>query len=108
MAIETRTHLLSVAGNAIDTEIAVITASDDEEITILEVGYFFTGAGSLTAFRRNEEMDRVNSLAAPDVDHRVVRNILLKRGDDFTIKGSDTSGAGNVMGMVVVQDRVKK
>ena len=107
MAVETRTHLLDVGASGVNVLIERITAADDERITILETGYYFGAAGFITAARRNENVDDVNSLAAPDVNHRVVRNIVLERGDYYEIRGNDTSAGANIMGMVIVQDREK-
>lgn len=106
--IEVTTHLLDVGANNADVEIAEIIAAENETITILEVGYKFGAAGHVEAFVRNERVDHVENLAAPDVDHRVVRNIVLQGGDFYKMTGTDTSGGANVMGFIVVKDRVTK
>lgn len=106
MAQEVISYSETVGADAVDTQIGELIVGDTEVVKILEIGFEFTGAGSIDGFVRQRRIDEVDYFTAPDSNHRVVKEIPLKAGDRYTFFGTDTSGAANLMGVVLVIDRV--
>ncbi len=105
MAVEVITLQATVAANGVDTPIGEFTVGEQEKVIVLEVGFAFTGVGTIDGFVRQRQIDDVGQQAAPDPDHRVVKNLPLMSGDTYSFKGTDLSGASNPMAVVVVLDR---
>lgn len=103
--IHTRTLQASITANLTEA-IGEIIAPKGEIWTVLEIGYFFTGVGSIQGFLRERQIDTVNSILAPTKDNRVVKGDVMEAGHKYSFSGSDTSGAANLMGVVLVVEEI--
>ena len=106
MAQEIISLVATVLANAADQLIGEFTVSDKEKVTVLELGFEFTAGGRIDGFIRQRRIDSVDEFIFPDENHRVVKSIPMVGGDRYSFFGTDTSGAPNVMGVLLVVDRV--
>lgn len=95
----------TITANGNEELIGTLSCAQGEKITILETGYSIAAAGFIRGFVRNELVEEVHNDLPPDENNRVVRNNVLLPGDEYRFVGSDTSGAPNAMGVLIVIDR---
>jgi len=105
MPIFSKVLKAKIAANAVDQAIGEIAPIEGEEITILEIGYKISAAGKVDGYVGEVLTHEADYDAYPDVNHRMVTNNVLVAGQKATFKGTDTSGATNLMAVYLVYDK---
>jgi hypothetical protein len=95
----------TVGAAAVEQPIGSLICPEREKIVILETFYFIAGAGEVKGYFKQRQIDLVDHEAQPTAAERVVKNIEMVAGDEYSFKGTDTSGAPNIMIAGLVIDR---
>ena len=96
----------TIGAAAVEQDIDKLTCPEKETITILEIFFFITGVGEIKGYFKQRQIDDVDQKAQPTALARVVKNLQMLAGDEYSFKGTDTSGAPNIMVVGLVIDRV--
>jgi hypothetical protein len=91
---------------AIESDIGSLSCPEKESITILEIFFYLEGAGEIVGYFKQRQIDNIDYLAQPVALARVVKNLQMVAGDEYSFKGTDTSGAANDMVIGLVIDRI--
>ena len=96
----------TVGAAAVEQDIDKLTCPEKETITVLEVFFYNGAAGEIKGYFKQRQIDDIDHLALPTPLARVVKNLQMVAGDEYSFKGTDTSGAPNIMIVGLVIDRV--
>jgi len=95
----------TIGAAAVESDMGKLTCPEKEKIVVLEVFFFIAAAGTLKGYFKQRQIDYIDYQNVPTALARVVKNLEMVAGDEYSFKGTDTSAAPNNMAVGLVIDR---
>jgi hypothetical protein len=101
------TFRVTVAANAIDTALGSLSPPSGFQMHILGFSWTIAGTGRINASINTDTRVHVEHELLADMDHPLPFDETIAVGETLSFRGSDTSGAPNLMLVTILYELLK-